>query len=88
MDLQNLDMNELYLLFKDNYIDISNSTVEHKSYLNVDFFKLEDALIIENGSGFNCSCGDLLCWHVIKVILDKSKLIKTKGNIEDFNYKK
>jgi hypothetical protein len=84
MNLEKLDKNEIFLLTGDDYKNITSSKLYKTSYLSIEFYVVDKYKIIESISGYKCSCDNLLCWHIIKVITDKKKAVNKDGSLDDF----
>lgn len=84
MNLDKLDKNEIFLLTGDDYKNIINSKLYKSSIFNVDFYLVDNYKIIEGISGYQCTCDNLLCWHIIKVITDKNKAVNKNSSVDDF----
>ncbi|WUR03158.1 uncharacterized protein VNE69_03367 [Vairimorpha necatrix] len=84
MDFHKLDKNEIFLLIGEDLEKVTSLILKQTCFCSVNFYIVEDAKIIESQCGYKCSCNEVLCWHIIKVIYDKEHAIDHVSTLNDF----
>lgn len=77
------DDKELFLIAGDDYDKIYQSKCFFSSFLKVQFFIIEDKKIIKNNEGYICSCGEMFCWHILKMLCT-NEFISKCTYLDDF----
>lgn len=77
------DLKELFLISGDDYDNIINTECFSTTFMKVQFFIVKNYKIINSNEGFKCSCGEMFCWHILKVMYT-DKFLDKDTCLDDF----
>ena len=65
-----------YLMFGDDIEEIINSSIYITSKYDIFFFVVANEFhVIKSKEEYFCSCNDMQCWHIAKVIIESDTSI-------------